>query len=46
LPVRMTFAIGKPLPPPSADAPHEELGRFRDRVARKVHHLLTRASDA
>lgn len=47
LPVRLTFAVGRPMDPPPPDATDEELGRFRDRVAGAVRRLLVeRACDA
>lgn len=46
MPVRLTFAIGRPLYPPPPDAPRGELVRFRERVASSVRRLLRRAADA
>lgn len=46
LPVRLKFAIGRPMYPPALDAPGHEQLRFRDRVAATVQRLLVRASDA
>ncbi|MET0401591.1 MAG: lysophospholipid acyltransferase family protein [Cystobacter sp.] len=46
LPVKMTFALGAPLPPPAVDATEGELSHFRDRIASQVRHLLIRACHA
>ena len=46
LPVRLTFAVGKPHEPPPADAPESRLKAFRDRIAASVAHLLLRACHA
>src|SRR6218665_3331838 len=46
LPVRMTFVLGAPLPPPRADASDEQLQRFREHIASRVRHLLVRACHA
>lgn len=45
-PVRLTFALGRPLMPPPPGAPRGEMVRFRERVASSVRRLIVRASDA
>ena len=46
LPVQMTFVLGRPIPPPAADAPESRLAQWRERIASRVRHLLVQACHA